>query len=388
MIKTNLKPVLGMSAVILTLAAAAASGQAQQPAPSVVITTAKSQDYTPTSRLPGRIKASTIAEVRPQVSGIIRERLFEEGMSVHVDQPLYKIEDETYIAEVAAARATVAQAQANYDLTILEANRADELYRTRAVSEANRDKAVANRNAADAALQLAEAQLKQAEINLDRTTVRAPISGVIGLSQATTGALVSAQQATALATIRTLDPIYVDVTQSATELLRWNAQPNTSEAIRKAELKMLLPNGATFAHKGYLQAAEPQVEPTTGMVTLRITFPNPDFQVLPGLYVEVELPRDTIPDTVPVPQNAVMRDTHGGTHVWVVEDGKVAVRQVKVLGSDDNRWITTDGLKTGDQVILSGFQKVGPGTVVEAVAEEGQAPDATAPATIPQGEGN
>ncbi|MBS0563893.1 MAG: efflux RND transporter periplasmic adaptor subunit [Proteobacteria bacterium] len=355
----------------------ASAGLAQQaPLPTVTTVAAATGDYTLTSRLPGRIKASTVSDVRPQVSGIIRERLFEEGTWVKKDQPLYKIEDETYLANVAAARAAVAQAQASYDLTILDANRAEDLFRTNAASAATRDKAIAARDAGAAALQVAKAQLSSAEIELDRTTIRAPVAGVIGLSQTTTGALVGAQQATALVTIRTLDPAYVDVTQSANDLLRWTSTRKAREEMRAAQVALLLPNGDTYAQKGHLLAAEPHVEPTTGMVTLRITFPNPDFILLPGLYVEVEMPQATMKNTVPVPQNAVMRDAHGGASVWVVEDGKIAVRAVKILGSSGNNWITTDGLRTGDQIVTSGFQKAGPGAEVQIVPANG---DAAAP---------
>lgn len=371
-----------LAAAAQLAALVATVGLAQQaPLPAVTTIPAAMGDYTLTSRLPGRIKASTVSDVRPQVSGIIRERLFDEGTWVKKDQPLYKIEDETYLANVAAARAAVAQAQASYDLTILDANRAEDLFRTNAASAATRDKAIAARNAAAAAVQAANAQLSSAEIELDRTTIRAPVAGVIGLSQTTTGALVGAQQATALATIRTLDPAYVDVTQSANDLLRWTATRKAREEMRQAQVTLLLPDGNTYAQKGHLLAAEPQVEPTTGMVTLRITFPNPDFILLPGLYVEVEMPQATMKGTVLVPQNAVMRDAHGGASVWIVEDGKIAIRAVKILGSSGDSWITTEGLRTGDQIVTSGFQKTGPGAAVQIVPADGDgAPAGQVPA--------
>lgn len=361
------------SSVALFSAFLLSSAVAQQPpSPAVSVMTAKSGTFTQTTRLPGRIKASTIAEVRPQVSGIIRERLFEEGTWVNKDQPLYKIEDDSYNASVLASRASVAQAKANYDLAVVEANRAEDLFKANTGSAANRDKAVGNRDAADAALQAAKAQLTSAEIDLDRTTIRSPIAGVIGLSLATTGALVNAQQTTNLATVRALDPIYVDVTQSANDLLNWNITPEGRDTLKAVEITMHLPNGDTFAQKGRLLAGEPQVEPTTGMVTLRVTFPNPGLVLLPGLYVEVEIPKAAIEDTVLVPQNAVMRDANGGTSVWVVEDGIIAVRPIKVEGSSGNNWVTTDGLKDGDQIVTSGFQKAAPGGEVQIVPAEGK----------------
>lgn len=359
----------GVFALVLSGLAPLASMAQEQPPATVTVMKAEPQDFTVTARLPGRVKASTVAEVRPQVSGIIRERLFDEGARVEAGQQLYKIEDDTYVAAVAAAKATVAQAQANYDLAVREARRADELFQAKTGSEQRRDSANAARDAADAALQLAKAQLMSAEIELERTNVRAPVSGVIGLSQTTTGALVGAQQATALATIRTLDPIYVDVTQSANDLMRWQGSRKSEEPGADAAT-LILPTGGAFQHKGKLRAAEPQVEPMTGMITLRVTFDNPEHTLLPGLYVEVELPQAVAEGAYLVPQNAVIRDTTGAAHAWVVEDGKVAVRNLTVLTASENRWVITGGLKEGDEIITSGFQKIGPGAPVEIVREK------------------
>ncbi|MFC3181603.1 efflux RND transporter periplasmic adaptor subunit [Cypionkella sinensis] len=362
---------------------AALLAQQAPPPPAVGVMAAKAGEYTLTTRLPGRIKASTVAEVRPQVSGIIRERLFEEGAWVETGQPLYKIEDEIYAANVAAAKAAVAQAQANYNLALSDGNRAEELLSTNAGSKANRDKAIAARDAAAAALQAAKAQQTSAEIDLDHTTIRAPITGVIGLSQADPGTLVAAQQAATLATIRALDPVFVDVTQSAGDLLRWKSPGDARDFLKSAEATMILPNGTTYGQKGKLQAAEPQVEPTTGMITLRISFANPDFYLLPGLYVEVELPQATEKNAILVPQSAVMRDTTGGANVWIVEGGaeggKVAVRPVTIMGASGSNWVVTSGLNTGDQIVTSGFQKAGPGADVVILPPEGAAA-AAAPA--------
>lgn len=371
------KRVIFASAVLLSVGLAPVASVAQQPVPTVAVMTAESMDFTATIRLPGRVKASTIAEVRPQVSGILQTRLFEEGASVEAGTPLYEIESATYRAAVAAAKAAVAQAQASHDLAVLDADRAKQLFSSQSGSAANRDKAVAAQSTAEAALQMAKAQLSSAEIDLNRTTVRAPVAGVIGLSQTTTGALVSAQQATALTTIRTLDPIYVDVTLSANDLLNWNVSPEQREAIKHVSATMILPNRQIFGAKGEIKAAEPQVEPTTGMITLRVSFPNPDHKLLPGLYVEVELPQSVTRNAVLIPQNAVMRDAKGEASVWIVEDGKIAVRKLTVVASDGNRWVTTGGLKAGDAIVVSGFQKVEPGITVQ-VATESQGPK-TAP---------
>lgn len=337
--------------------------------PTVTVKTVSATDFTLKARLPGRVKASTVAEVRPQVSGIIRERLFEEGVRVEQGQQLYKIDDETYVAAVASAKAAVAEAQANYDLAVTEARRNEELFEKNSVSASTRDNAVAERSKTDAALQKAKAELATAEIDLERTTIRAPITGVIGFSQTTTGALVAAQQTTALTTIRALDPIYVDVTQSATDLMRWNTSGGAGAFDTTDTASMVLPDNSTYAIKGNLKAAEPQVEATTGMVTLRIAFGNPDHMLLPGLYVEVELPQAVAKGAILVPQGAVMRNTKGDAFAWVVEDGKVAVRTLTILADSGSEWVTTAGLKTGDAVITSGFQKVAPGTAVQIAAE-------------------
>lgn len=361
----------------LTIALSPVAALSQQPLPVVTTLEASPTNFTRTARLPGRIKASTVAEIRPQVSGIIRERLFEEGGRVEVGQPLYQIEDEVYKAAVAAAQATVAQAQASYDLAIVDARRAEELFSTQAGSAARRDKAVATRDAAKAALQMAQAQLTATEIDLDRTTIRSPINGVIGLSLVTTGSLVSAQQADALTTIRTLDPIYVDVTQSANDLLRWRTA-GIEDAMSGINATMLLPNDEAFAHQGALTAAEPQVQPTTGMVTLRISFPNPDHLLLPGLYVEVEIPQSTEENAFLVPQSAVMRDTTGAAHAWIVKDGKIAERDLEILSASGNTWVVTEGLSAGDIIVTSGFQKAEPGAEVQIETDTAVSPDSPA----------
>lgn len=375
---------LGLAgALLIGLSPLAAAAQA--PTPSVTVMVAQPTDYTLTARLPGRIKASTISEVRPQVSGIIRERRFDEGSEVEAGQPLYQIESDTYAAAASAAQAAVAQAQANFDLTQREADRAEELFANRTTSAAARDAAIAARDAADAALRLARAQLQSAEIDLERTTIRAPISGVIGFSQASPGSLVAAQQANALTTIRTLDPIYVDVTQSANDLLRWRQSQHGGGVLATGQATLILPTGDEYPVKGELRAAEPQVEPTTGMITLRIAFPNPDHLLLPGLYVEVILPQTEEKDVYLVPQSAVMRDQNGTANLWVVENGTVAVRPLTVLTSEGNNWVVSDGLNPGDQIITTGFQKVAPGAPVEIAADAPTPAQPVALAARPEG---
>ena len=373
---------LGLAGVLAFGPAGAALAQAEgAPPAAVTVIEAQPTDYTVTARLPGRIKASTVSEVRPQVGGLIRERQFEEGSVIEAGQPLYQIESDTYAAAVAAAQAAVAQAQANFDLANREAERAEELFASKTGSAQRLDSAVSARDAADAALQLARAQLQSAEIDLDRTTIRAAISGVVGFSQVSTGALVAAQQVNPLTTIRALDPVHVDVTQSANDLLRWQqTQHGTRPESRQAML--ILPTGDEYPLRGELRAAEPQVEPTTGMITLRISIPNPDHLLLPGLYVEVILPQAEEKGIYLVPQSAVMRDTQGTPHAWVVENDTVAVRTLEVLTSEGGNWVVTGGLQPGDRIVTSGFQKTGPGAPVTVVPDQppaGADADAAAP---------
>lgn len=358
------------SFAILGLTGPAFSQAAGGPAPVTVIN-AEPGDYTLSVPLPGRIKASTVAEVRPQVSGLIEERLFDEGTRVEKGQPLYQIEDDTYRAAVSAAKAAVSQAQANYELARINAKRAADLFSSNAGTAQNRDTASAQMDGAKAELESAQAQLRSAEIDLARTTVTAPIAGVIGLSQATVGALVSTQQTTPLTTIRTLDPVYVDVTQSATDILRMMKTDEGRDIRKNGKVTLELPDGTLYDQIGRLDAAEPQVEPTTGMVTLRMNFPNPDQILLPGLFVEVQMPQSVAKGAIALPQNTVMRDAGGAAYVWVVDDGKIAQRPVKVAQALGNDWIVTQGVNPGDQIVTSGFQKTGPGKPVTVVPSDG-----------------
>lgn len=332
----------------------------------VTVVTLRQEDFPIISLLPGRVTAAEVAEVRPQVNGIIRERLFEEGSDVEKGQPLYKIEDDMYRASVAAARAAVAQAEAALRSAEKDARRAEELFGNNTGSEQKLDAAVAARDSAAAALQMAHAELNAAEIDLSRTTITAPISGTVGFSLTTTGALVSAGQAVALTTIRGLDTVHVDVTQSATDLLKWRDRLGKGVLVRPTgNVALILADGSRYPLRGRLAAAEPHVQPTTGMVTLRIHFPNPQRVLLPGMYVQVELPVSKAEDAVAVPQQAVIRDRHGAPSVWLVTaDNRIETRPVEIVRSDGNRWIVTRGLAGGDRVVISGFQKTAVGAPV------------------------
>lgn len=370
-----LAPVL---AFVLAFAATAAMAQqpgGERPPTAVTVVTVAAQDVTLTTTLPGRVVASGEAEVRPQVAGIITERLFSEGAEVAVGDALYRIDPASYEAQVAAANAAVAQAAANLKAAQKEAERFQTLLDRNVTSEQNVDDAVATRDAAAAALQVAEAQLQAAEIDLDRTTIRAPLSGTVGRSLTTRGALVTAGQADPLAVIRTLDPVYVDVTMSAAELVAWrrgHLDTDLENADRTVTLH--LPDGGGYEHTGQLTAAEPHVDEQTGVVVLRMEFPNPDSLLLPGLYVQVELPTGVIEGAILAPQEAVSRDRRGRPTTLVVTADNVVEQRVLTIARDrGSDWIVTEGLSDGDRIIVAGLQKVQPGATV--TPEERTAPE-------------
>ena len=349
--------------------------QAQGPTPVTVVTLAP-QDVTLTSLLPGRVAASAEAEVRPQVNGIITERLFEEGADVTIGDPLYQIDKATYEATVRQSRAGVAQAAAQLRAAEREARRLVELQSRNVASEQALDEATSTRDAAAAGLELAEAQLNSAEIELSRTTIRARLSGRIGLSLTSQGALVTASQAQPLTVIRNINPVYVDVTQSAADLLRWR-RGETERELEDADatVRLKLADGSDYSETGQLKAAEPNVNPQTGVVTLRMQFDNPDLLLLPGMYVQVDMPVEVARDVYLVPQEGVVRDRRGRPLAWVVNgDGVIEERALNIIQDRGNAWVVDEGLNPGDRVMVAGFQKTAPGATVtpeeRAVAQQ------------------
>ncbi|WP_412505230.1 efflux RND transporter periplasmic adaptor subunit [Roseovarius sp. SYSU LYC5161] len=343
-------------------------GAAQQqggPAPVTVVTVAP-ETVTLTSTLPGRVAASAQAEVRPQVDGIITERLFREGGEVAAGDPLYRIDPDSYEAALQQARASVAQAEAELRAAQRAAERQLELQSRNVASEQALDSALAARDSARAALQLAEARVNAAEIELSYTTIRARLSGRIGLSRVSAGTLVTASQATPLAVIRNIDPVYVDVTQSAADLLRWRRGQTEKElADTEGIVWLTLADGTEYDQTGRLRAAEPDVDPQTGVVTLRLQFDNPETLLLPGMYVQVEMPVEVVKDVFLVPQEGVVRDRRGRPAVWVVgSDGTVEERSISILQDRGSDWVVDDGLSDGERVIVAGFQKTSPGSTV------------------------
>jgi len=329
-----------------------------QPTPEVGVVTLQAQPYALTSEVPGRTSAYRIAEVRPQVNGIIQKRLFTEGSEVKAGQQLYQIDPATYEAAYKSAQATLLSAKSLADRYKLLVN-------DKAVSQQAYDEARA------ASLQ-ADAALEQARIDLRYTRVMAPISGRIGRSAVTEGALVSNGQASAMATIQQLDPIYVDVTQSSKELLRLRRDlaegrlQKASDSAAKVALK--LEDGSRYAHEGTLEFSEVAVDESTGSVTLRAVFPNPDHLLLPGMFVHAELLSGVKENAILAPQQGVTRNQRGEPTAMVVNaENKVEQRVLKADRTAGNAWLVEDGLKDGDRLITEGLQFVRPGAEVKAV---------------------
>lgn len=352
------------------------SGQPQKAGFIVV----KSQPYTVVNELPGRTDAHQIAEVRPQVNGIIEKRLFKEGDSVKAGQALYRIDDKLYKAKVENAKATLASAEANLKTVRLKAQRYDKLIKRQLISQQDYDDAQASLGQARAQVAGAKASLDTARINLGYTTIRAPISGKIGRSQVTAGALVTANQSQALATIRQLNPIYVDVTQSF-EQLRQLRRAMASGRLKqvgdgKAKVQLVLADGSHYDHDGTLQFSNYNVDESTGAVTLRAIFPNPDDELLPGMFVRARLPQGQRNDAILVPQKAIAIQPNGSASALVIGDGdKVEKRQVTTERSVNGDWLISKGLKVGDKLIVDGLQKIQPGMKVTPVKETQKAPN-------------
>ncbi|MHC6224244.1 efflux RND transporter periplasmic adaptor subunit [Pseudomonas sp. X10] len=325
-------------------------------APQVGVVTLQPQAFTLTSELPGRTSAYRVAEVRPQVNGIILKRLFKEGSEVKEGQQLYQIDPSVY-------EANLANAQANLQATRSLAERYKQLIDEQAVSKQEYDDANAKR------LQ-AEASLKSAQIDLRYTKVLAPISGRIGRSAVTEGALVSNGQSNAMATIQQLDPIYVDVTQSSAELLKLRRDLESGQLQKvgenAAKVKLILEDGSAFPQEGRLEFSEVSVDETTGSVTLRAVFPNPEHTLLPGMFVHARLQAGVNANAILAPQQGVTRDLKGTPTALVVnKENKVELRQLKAsrtLGSD---WLIEEGLNPGDRLITEGLQFVRPGVEVQ-----------------------
>jgi membrane fusion protein (multidrug efflux system) len=340
--------------------------------PEVGVITVQPQRVEIATELPGRTSAYLVAEVRPQVSGIIKKRVFTEGSDVKAGQLLYQIDPATYQAAYASAKAAEARAEANIIPARLKEERYRDLVKIKAVSQQDYDNAYASFKQAEAELAAARAAVETARINLAYSKVTAPISGRIGKSAVTDGALVTANQAAALATIQQLGTMYVDITQSSADLLRLK-QSLASGKLKKsgagqAKVKLILENGAQYPQEGSLKFSDVTVDPSTGSVTIRALFPNPRQTLLPGMFVRAIVKEGVNDNAILVPQRGVTRNPAGNPMVLVVgAEEKVEPKVIQVERTVGDNWLVSDGLKPGDRVILEGIQKARPGTPVKAV---------------------
>ncbi len=350
--------------------------------PEVGVVTIRPQRVTLSTELSGRTAPELIAEVRPQVGGIIQRRLFIEGSDVKAGQVLYQIDPASYQAAFASAKAAEARSEANLTPARLKEERYKDLVTIKAVSQQDYDDAHAVFKQAEADVAFTKAAVDTARINLAYTAVKAPISGRIGRSAVTDGALVTASQPSALATIQQLGSMYVDVTQSTADMLK--LKQNLANGVMKksssAQVKLLLEDGSPYPLDGTLKFSEVTVDQSTGSVTLRAVFPNPKQTLLPGMFVRAILVEGVNENAILIPQRGVTRNPKGEAMVMTVgAEDKVEPRLIKVVRTVGESWLVSDGLRTGDRVILEGLQKARPGTPVKAV------PFGSAPAAPPAG---
>jgi multidrug efflux system membrane fusion protein len=367
----RLLPLSGFIVCAALLAGCDGSENQQQhaQAPQVTVYVVKSAPLAVTTELPGRTDAYRVAEVRPQVSGIILQRHFIEGSDVKAGDSLYQIDPATYQAAFDSAKGELAKAEAAANIAHLTVKRYLPLVGTQYVSRQEYDQAVANARQADASVMAAQAGVETARINLAYTKVSSPISGRIGKSSVTEGALVTNGQAAALATVQQLDPIYVDVTQSSTDFMQLQ-QSSLQKGQGTRSVQLLMENGQPYPLKGTLQFSDVTVDQSTGSITLRAVFPNPQHRLLPGMFVRARIDEGIQPDAILVPQQGVTRTPRGDATVLVVnEQNNVESRTVVAPQAFGDRWLVTQGLKNGDRVIVSGLQKVRPGIAVVATAD-------------------
>jgi len=358
----------------------AAEPGAKPPPVAVSVVTAEAQDLRITNELPGRIAPTRIAEVRPRVSGIVIERVFQQGSLVKEGDVLYRIDPEPFKVQVDSAKATLQRAEAAQLRARQQEARLKELRERNVSSVSQLDDAVAALAQADADVAAAHAGLTAAQLNLQYTEVRAPITGDIGRALITEGALVSS--ADRLATIQQLDPIYADFTQSVNALmaLRRAVKDGTVSSVSpdEAKVRLLLDNGSEYQHSGRLLFSEATVDATTGQVILRGEFPNPDDDLLPGMYVRVLIEQGVEHNVIAIPQQAIQRDSGGRSQVYVVTgDGTAQLRVVRTGRVVGNKWIIEEGLAPGEQVVVEGFQKLRPGALVTPQAWSADANAAT-----------
>ncbi len=401
------------STFALTLAAAlvlAACGDKKQeqhspqgapPPPEVSVLTVKLESIPVVSDLPGRLEPFRVAQVGARVAGILQKRTFKEGSDVKAGQVLFQIDNAPYRASLESAQATLAQAQATLAQAASTARRYKPLVEANAISKQDYDVAVANEKAAQAQVAAGKAAVTNASINLGYATVTAPISGRIGRALVTEGALVGQGQVTELAVIQQINPLYVNITQSSSDIMRMREALNSGKLAKAgdnaAKVKVYTDDGRPYAQEGKLLFTDLTVDPTTGQVSVRAELPNPDGMLLPGMYVRVHIEEAQVDNAVLIPQQAVTRNEKGNTVMVVAEDGSVAPRPVQISQSKGTNWVVTDGLKSGDKVMIDGFIKLGMGAKkvtpvpwkepgsqpAQASSGNGKPADAAAPADKP-----
>lgn len=358
------------SALLALLLAGCGAQAPQAPGPiAVSVVTMKPETVVLTRELPGRTVPFLVAEVRPQVSGIIERRLFTEGSLVKAGQPLYQLEDATYQASYDSAKAALARAQATLVTAQLNFKRTSELVKIDAVSAQDFEDATAAAQQAEADVTAAEAAVQSSRVTLGYARITAPISGRIGRSSVTQGALVTANQTEPLATIQQLDPIYVDVTAPSNEILQLRRElaAGTLEGTSDLPVTILLEDGSRYDHDGKLAFLEVTVDPSTGSFTVRVDVPNPKHLLLPGMYVRTIIAAGIRHGALLVPQRGIARDPTGNTSAMIVDaDGKVERRAVKVNRTVGDKWLVESGLAEGDRVVVEGLQKIQPGVLVQA----------------------
>jgi len=370
----------GAVLVLMILLGGCGSGQGQQakqpPVPEVAAVTIQPQQVELTTELPGRTSAYLVAEIRPQVNGIIKQRLFKEGSDVKGGQLLYQIDPAPFQVALDSAKASLGRVQANLPSVRLKAERCQELLADKAVSRQDYDDAAAALEQARAEIKYWEAKVEEARINLGYTRVNAPISGRIGKSSVTVGALVTAYQPTALSTIQQLDPIYVDVTQTSAELLRLKRNLEsgklTADSKNGRKVQILLEDGTPYPLEGTLQFRDVTVDQATGSFTLRIVVPNPKNLLLPGMFVRAVVQEGIAAQAIMVPQQGVSRNPKGEPIALVVDKAdKVQQRLLNLNRAIGNQWLVSSGLSAGDRLIVEGMMNVRPGATVKVVPWSG-----------------
>ena len=371
--RLSLWPLAVLAALLAACAPKAEPTAATPPPVEVGVVTATPRTVGLSTELPGRMEASRVAQVRARAAGILQKRLFREGSDVRAGQPLFQIDAAPYRAAYASAQAALARAEANLTQAGAQAERYKPLLEANAISKQDYVNAVAAKKQAEADVAAGKAAVQTAQINLGYAAVESPIAGRIGRALVTEGALVGQGEATQLALVQQIDPMYVNFTQSATEVLRLRrafeaGRLERASGTQAARVHIVLEDGSDYAQAGRLLFSDLSVDATSGQITLRAEVPNPDGLLLPGMYVRVRIEQAQASQAIVLPQQAVLRSSLGDSVMVVAADGKVAPRSVKIGSAQGNDWVVLDGLKAGEKVMVDGFQKLRGDAPVKPVA--------------------